>query len=108
MSKNVIKMAIAVIAAALLILSCSQKARTETFSDGGQSVLLFTNGTFTARLAHNVRKNGTYVRNVDENMTIILFYIDGKVSFGRIENDNLYFPEDWDDSHGHGNVLPRR
>ena len=78
----------------------------EIYSYGGQTIQLLADGTFSANLAHNTR-NGTYTKTVDGDRTMVSFDVGGSVIIGRIENNALHIPIEWDDGHGHGSVLPR-
>jgi hypothetical protein len=82
-------------------------AASETYSYHGQTVQLLENGTFIARLAHNVRKNGTFTKNTENNIVNVIFNTNGIIEIGWIINDALHIPEEWDDGHGHGNIFPR-
>jgi len=77
----------------------------ETYSHGNQTIQLFADGTFSARLAHNVNKNGTFTKSADG--TRVSFNTDGRTETGRIENNAMHLPHEWDDGHGHGNVFVR-
>jgi uncharacterized ion transporter superfamily protein YfcC len=90
------------------VYSASRQNNAEIYSTGGQTVQLFADGNFSARLAHNTLKNGTYTKREDGSNTIVSFNVDGRVELGRIENNRLFIPEEWDDGHGHGNVLRKR
>jgi len=79
----------------------------EIFSYGSQSVHLLADGTFSAKLAHNVNKNGTYTKTEESGRTIVSFSIAGREEVGRIINGSLYLPKEWEDGHGHGSVFPR-
>jgi len=80
----------------------------ETYSAGGQTIRLFPDGNFTANLAHNTNKSGTYAR-IEEGGRILLVFTEsnGAVSEGSIQNNRLHIPSQWDDGHGHGNILSR-
>jgi len=80
----------------------------ERYSDGGQTVSLHQDGSFTAVLAHNNRKSGTYTRTTEGDRISVSFNEDGNISVGRIANGALHLPHEWDDGHHHGNILPRR
>ena len=100
--------AIAVIV--LRIYLPTRQGYTEIFSDGRQTITLFADGTFTADLTHNNQKTGTYTRAAEGGSTAggrtaVLFIVDGATAAGRIEGDSLYFPQEWEDGHHHGNVL---
>ena len=95
--------------AALGIYSAVQKndqeKDAEIYRQGGQSVQLLPDGKFTASLAHNVKKNGTYTKTTEDSRTLINFNVNGNIETGRIENNSLYLPASWDDGHGHRTVL---
>ena len=80
---------------------------TEIYSDGHQTIRLFADGKFSAILAHNNQKNGTYTKTANGSTTAVLFIADGATSTGRVENNTLYFPHEWEDNHSHGNALPK-
>ncbi|MCL2443161.1 MAG: hypothetical protein FWD13_06815 [Treponema sp.] len=92
-----------------LVLSCTkdEKSENEIFSYHGQTVQLLADGTFTASLAHGVRKSGTFTKTTENDRTIVSFNVNGKVEVGRIINNSLHLPREWDDGHGHGNVFPK-
>lgn len=98
----------AVIVLFFVIRSIIKQNSVETYSDGSQTVQLFSDGKFTASLMHNTKKDGTYTRTVDGSVTVVSFNTGGVVAVGRIENGALYFPEEWEDGHSHGNMLPRK
>lgn len=101
----------AIVAVALVVvalISTDRQGGTETFSAGGQIVQLLDDGRFSASLAHNVRKTGTYTRIDDGDSVIIAFTTDGIVETGWIMDDVLIIPEEWDDLCNHGRILPRR
>jgi hypothetical protein len=101
----------AVAAAAVItfvIHSAVRQSGTETYSGGGLSVQLLENGQFSATLAHNVRKNGTYTKTADGNRVMVSFHMDGAVEVGWIEDKALRVPAEWEDSCGHQYILPRR
>jgi len=79
----------------------------ETYALGRQTVQLLENGTFSASLAHGVQKSGTYTKTTEGNRTIVSFNVNGKTEIGRIENNSLHLPSEWEDGHGHGNVFPK-
>jgi len=115
-AKKVIMKRILVIGIFVLVLAAvfgvrmyltAQQKKIETYSAGGQTVQLFNNGKFTAALAHNVRKSGTYTRLDEEGFSTVTFITDGREETGWIVNDSLHIPAEWDDGHGHGSVLPR-
>jgi hypothetical protein len=102
--------ALAVVAAAVLLINSSvRQSNAETYRAGGQAVRLFNDGKFSATLAHNARKTGTYTTKTEEDGgTAVSFNMNGVVAVGRIEGNALRLPEEWDDGCGHGGVLRRR
>ncbi|MDR0502774.1 MAG: hypothetical protein LBH16_05570 [Treponema sp.] len=99
--------AILIIIASGLIVFLNRSRNTEIYSYHGQTVQLFNDGKFTAALAHNVSKNGTYTKAKVNDRTVISFNVNGNTEVGWIINDSLNIPEEWKDSHGHGSVFPR-
>jgi len=76
----------------------------EVYSYRGQTIRLLADGTFTANLAHNTQ-NGTYTKTADGDRVLVSFDTNGVVAIGRIENNELHIPREWDDGHGHGVVF---
>ena len=108
------KIIIAVICALVIALitvlgvySASQKYETEIYSYGGQTVQLLADGKFTANLSHNVQKSGTYAKTTGSSRTLVNFNVNGNIETGRIENNSLHLPAEWDDGHDHDTVFPR-
>ena len=95
---------IAALVISLLVFNVSQKKGDRLFTDGHQTVTLRTNGTFTARLAHDSR-TGTYTEKKDGEVITISFTTEGTTVTGEITNDELTIPDEWDDDHGHGSKL---
>jgi len=85
----------------------SDTQQAEAYSLGRQTVHLFEDGTFSARLAHNVNKDGTYTRAEESGRSRITFNSGGRAEDGWIINDSLHMPHEWEDGHGHGSVFPR-
>ena len=79
----------------------------ELYTYGGQTVQLLVDGTFSASLAHNVLKNGTYTKTEENGRTKVTFIVNGREEAGFIINSSLYIPHEWEDGHSHGNVFPR-
>jgi len=96
-----------VIIAVLFVLYFKNQNDTEVYSYGGQTVRLSADGTFTANLAHNVNKSGTYTRKTENGRTLVFFNIGGNEETGIIINNALNLPEEWNDGHGHGMVFPK-
>jgi len=93
-------------AAGITFFVRNQNSGAEIYSLGGQSVQLFSNGTYTARLAHNSNA-GTYTKTAEGHRTLIIFNTRGEETNGYIENNLLYLPDEWDDGHGHGMIFQR-
>ena len=92
--------------AAAIIISAIISSGTETYSDGsGQSLNLYSNGTFDASLYHGNKYSGTYVRN---ESGVELTYNEYMTVQAWIDGDTLYLPAEWDDGHGHGSTLTKR
>ena len=98
---------VVIAAVVFTVILRNQNKETEIYSHDGQSVQLFADGTFSARLAHNTG-SGTYSKRTEGNRTFILFNVNGSEASGYIENNALHLPHEWDDGHGHGTVFPRQ
>ncbi|MCL2214303.1 MAG: hypothetical protein FWC06_03735 [Treponema sp.] len=96
-----------VLIAVLSVLFLRNQNDTEVFSYNGQTVRLSADGTFTANLAHNVNKSGTYTRVTESGWTLVYFYVNGNEEIGSIANNVLTLPDEWNDGHGHGTVFPK-
>jgi len=98
------------VAAAAVIVTLAVRNQSsggaEIYRYGGQSILLYANGNFTANLAHHA-VNGSYTKANENGQTLVYFYAGGNQVIGRIINNSLYLPDEWDDGHGHGSVFPR-
>jgi len=62
---------------------------------GGQSVTMYENGRFVARLFHNVGFSGTFTEEDSGSMTAISFTHGGNTVYAQIENDVLTLPVQW-------------
>jgi hypothetical protein len=101
----------ALVAAVLLafaVLAMIRNATAETYSDGNQTVRLFSDMTFKADLTHGKSISGSYKILDTDGGTAVLFSSGGREVRGFIENGSLRIPREWEDGCGHGNVLPRR
>jgi len=100
---------ILIFSAVILIYQASGKdsRESEIYSYYGQTVQLLPDGTFTASLAHNVRKKGTYVKSEGTGRTVVTFNVNGTTETGSITGTILHLPTEWDDNHGHGTAFPR-
>ena len=80
-------------------------SQTRIYSDGDQTVTLNPDGSFTARLAHS-NPSGRFTETADGAAAITFIY-EGREVTGWIIDDALLLPDEWDDGHGHGDLLPR-
>jgi hypothetical protein len=94
--------AAAFLIAVLIILGINQQSQTRVYTDGDQTVTLYDNGNFAARLFHNAGMDGTYTESTIDGETTVSFTYGGTTSVGRIEENVLMIPDEWDDGHGHG------
>jgi len=94
-------------AAAGVIVFLNRNPGPEIYNYHGQTVQLYSSGKFTAALAHNVNKSGTYTKEKTNDRTVVSFNVNGNTETGWIMNNSLHIPEEWKDSHGHGEIFPR-
>jgi cytoskeletal protein RodZ len=91
----------------VITISAIREARTETYTDGSQSVKLLPDGSFSATISHGDLYNGTYTKTDQEGLTVVTYSTDsGSTASGVIIEGQLYIPEEWLDDHGHNTVLP--
>ena len=93
--------------AGIALYSALMNKNTEIYGYYGQTVQLLENGNFSAMLAHNVRKNGTYTKRIEDDRITVIFNVNGNIELGWIINNVLHIPTEWDDGHGHGSVFPK-
>jgi hypothetical protein len=98
----------AVVVLTFVTLSVIRQSGAETYSGGGQTVQLFTDGKFSANLGHNQYKSGSYTKTAEDGRVMVTFHVNGVTAEGWIENNRLHIPEEWDDGCGHGSILPRK
>ena len=101
---------IVVIIAAIIAYQAT-RPETRVFSVTAQSVTLYENGNFTARLAHNINISGTFTEEVGEEMTTILFTSEGNVVSSQIIDNILVLPVEWRANcriHRHETEFPLR
>ena len=98
----------AAIVVLLISLSMIRQRSERVFTDGRQTITLRDDGTFAARLYHNVRANGTYTEMTEGNATIITFVSGGTSIETRVVNNVLTVPAEWTDAHGHNRRLTLR
>jgi len=82
------------IIAVIIFLATRPDARTFAVS-GGQSVVLYDNGRFVARLFHNVNISGTFMEDESGDAITISFTHNGTTVSTQIENDVLILPIPW-------------
>ena len=102
--------AIVVAFVAAMIVYQVTRPSTRVFAvAGNQSVTLYGNGRFTARLAHNVNISGTFTEEANGDVTAISFRHGGNVVSTHIENDVLLLPFPWQSNciaHRHETEFP--
>jgi len=98
-------LAVIIVLAVVLYYTVGQQPKADIYSDGSQTIQLFEDGKFTANLSHGVNKSGTYTKTTEGNKIVVEFDVSGDISEGQIVNNTLYFPEEWEDEHAHGNAL---
>ena len=87
------------------------RPETRVFSVTNQSVILYENGNFTARLAHNINISGTFTEEVGEDITIISFISGDNIVSSQIIDDVLMLPVEWRANcriHRHETEFPLR
>jgi len=95
------------LAVAAVIITIILTYGSEYYAEGGQSLRLHSDGTFTAILYHEVSYSGTYER-VENGVNLTYGEITPITVFSHIENKLLTLPTEWDDFHGHQRILPKR
>ena len=93
-----------VLIATLVVCNAVRSNKERVYTDGGQTITLRDDGTFTAALAHETRQ-GTYTESTANTTTTITFTINGTSVSSSIKNNVLTIPIEWQDSHGHGTQL---
>ena len=87
---------IVVVFAVVIVVYQVTRPDTRVFAvAGNQSVTLYENGRFTARLAHNINLSGTFTEEVNGDITTISFVHGGNTVSTQIENDVLLLPVLW-------------
>ena len=101
-------LAIAAVIGTLLIVNALQQSAIRTFVSGNNYVTLFADGSFEARLPHNVRRVGTYEEHGEGDVRTISFLSGGRVENGSLSGNTLTIPLEWDDGHGHPRLYTLR
>ena len=81
---------------------------TQVYTDGSASIELRPTGRFSAVLYHNERYTGTYTTSQSGGATLVHLTHDGATVIAMILDYGFVIPDEWDDGHGHGSVLPKR
>lgn len=81
--------------AAIVIFAATRPDSRVFAVPGGQSITLYENGRFTARLFHNINFSGTFIEDTSENVTTITFMRGRNTVSTQIENDVLLLPMPW-------------
>jgi hypothetical protein len=79
----------------VMIVINANRPDSRVFAVAEQSVTLYDDGNFTARLAHNNNLSGTFLENVSGNVTEISFTHGGNTVSTQIEDDVLVLPIPW-------------
>ena len=86
---------VTVITAAIIYAATRPDARVFAI-DGGQTVRLYENGRFSARLFHNMNLSGTFTESESEGVTIVAFTQQGGTTVSaQIADDVLILPVQW-------------
>jgi nitrate reductase NapE component len=83
-------------------------SQAEIYSDGIQTVTLFTNGTFTANLANGLSLRGRYEKIDLPYVTLVRFMSDGLAETAFLKDGVLQLPYDWEVDVTKETFLPRR
>ena len=86
-------------------VNADRQSEERIFTDGRQTVTLYSNGAFAAQLLHNNKKDGTYRETAEGNSTTVIFLHEGTTVNARLVNNAFIIPDEWDDSHGHNKIL---
>ena len=99
--------AVLLIAATLITYTVIQNSLAEVYTDGEQTVSLRPNGRFRAELAHE-NYRGSYKKTEEDGATVVTLTY-GKASVvAHLYDDQMELPEEWNDDHGHGDVLTKK
>jgi cytochrome c-type biogenesis protein CcmE len=94
-----------------MVIIYANRPDSRVFAVPEQSVTLYEDGNFIARLAHNINLSGTFEENVRGNVTEISFNLDGSTVSTQIEDDVLVLPIAWRAAcriHSHETEFPLR
>jgi hypothetical protein len=92
---------VAIAIAALIVFAVTRPTiDSRVYTTGAQSVALFDDGRFRftdCRLA----RAGTYTETINGDVTTVAFVHRRNTFYGRIANDVLTIPQEWDAGKGH-------
>jgi len=93
--------AILIAIVAFFVINQIRQRDNRIYVNGRNTVTLYTNGTFSANLPHDVVRNGTFSESTADGVTTVAFYEDGMTVNGFISGNILTIPIEWDDGHLH-------
>jgi len=110
--KKIIITVVCIVVAAIIIAAlvfyflnqqnADQQGSERVYELGDGAVTLNDDGSFNAHLFHGDSYIGTYIEDIQGDVTIISFNYDGINATGWIIGNGLTLPDEWDDGHGHG------
>ncbi|MCL2670865.1 MAG: hypothetical protein FWF10_02385 [Clostridiales bacterium] len=101
----IVVIAAILVLAAIIGFSVYRQSQIRVYSGGGQTVTLYSNGSFTASLSHGVNRAGAYTETIEGDTITITFSYGNTSASGTIAHNVLTLPDAWDDGHGHGSKL---
>ena len=107
-TKFIVGAAIFIAVIIAVIVGAVYSTLTQVYTDGYASIELRPNGRFNAALYHNDRYSGTYTTSQSGGATLVHLTHDGVTVIAMILDYGFVIPDEWDDGHGHGSVLPKR
>jgi len=94
-------------ATVLITYNVIQNSLADVYSNSEMTVKLRPDGRFRAAL-HDEKYRGSYATVDESGVIVITFTYGGKTAVTEIILDQLYLPDEWDDGHGHGDVLTKQ
>jgi uncharacterized protein (UPF0333 family) len=104
----IVVVALLIIALAVFLIVNAAQAGIETYTDGAQTIRLYSDGSFSADLPHGVRRSGTHFTANVGGLSTITFIYDGEMTHSEFIDGQLLIPVEWQDSCGHNTILSRR
>lgn len=95
----IVCIAVAAVITIWIALSANRQSETSIFTDGTQTVTLRDDGTFTAKLADSNTIKGEYSETAVDGVIMVFFNHGAAPVIGRIEDDALVLPDEWDGGH---------